>query len=104
MGTVFENALVYKPLSYIRRKKNRKKKIHAATLISELTVLFLIHFKACGCSDAGSKGEKCDGQQGECACHDNFTGVKCNSCAERFYSNEPSNIKECLGMFVITLF
>ena len=41
----------------------------------------------CGCDSVGSVSSECD-STGNCTCNDGFDGVKCDNCAEAYYSPE----------------
>lgn len=51
------------------------------------------NFIACGCNAMGSKSSECDQKTGECPCHANFTGKKCDRCAPGYY--DYPNCKPC---------
>ena len=50
---------------------------------------------ACDCSSAGSKSLQCHQKTGECECHKNFAGKKCDRCKDGYYG-----YPQCKGNFL----
>ena len=55
--------------------------------------IYLMSFIDCNCDGAGSLDGKCD-DAGKCSCKPGFDGVKCNTCAKKFFG-----FPQCQGIF-----
>lgn len=63
-----------------------------------INVFFIPHTE-CNCDSVGSVDSMC-GARGQCLCHRNFAGFKCNQCAPGYYSY-PSCLREYLPFLLL---
>ena len=61
----------------------------------------------CGCTPEGTlddgNAESCDVTNGNCECHNGYTGSKCDDCSPGFY-DDPSNTTttlSCTGIIIL---
>ena len=62
-------------------------------LFSLYYLIYLMSYIECNCDGDGSLDGKCD-DAGKCSCKTGFDGVKCNTCAKKFFG-----FPQCRGIF-----